>query len=119
MLTLHTLPKIVKKLTRVGRGIAAGQGKTAGRGTKGQKSRTGKNKHLGFEGGQTPLTARIPKKRGFKHQPKIKTITVTPKMIKNLFSSESKVTKSMLIEKGLISRQNRRVRIKLLHRHHA
>jgi large subunit ribosomal protein L15 len=51
---------------RVGRGIAAGKGKTAGRGTKGQKSRTGGSIPPGFEGGQTPLHRRIPKLRGFK-----------------------------------------------------
>ncbi len=50
---------------RVGRGIAAGQGKTAGRGTKGQKSRTGKGRRPGFEGGQNPLSQRLPKLRGF------------------------------------------------------
>lgn len=119
MLTLHTLPKVVKGSTRVGRGIAAGQGKTAGRGTKGQKSRTGKNQRLGFEGGQTPLMARIPKKRGFRRQPKITTIVITSRMINDLFGSQIKVTKSMLVKKNLISRQNRRVRIKQLPRHHA
>ncbi len=51
---------------RVGRGIAAGQGKTAGRGTKGQKSRTGSSRKPGFEGGQNPLMQRLPKLRGFK-----------------------------------------------------
>ena len=50
---------------RVGRGIAAGQGKTAGRGTKGQKSRTGKGRRPGFEGGQNPQMQRLPKLRGF------------------------------------------------------
>lgn len=50
---------------RVGRGIAAGQGKTAGRGTKGQKSRTGKGRRPGFEGGQNPLMQRLPKLPGF------------------------------------------------------
>lgn len=54
-----------KKPKRVGRGIAAGQGKTAGRGTKGQKSRTGSSRKPGFEGGQNPLIKRIPKLRGF------------------------------------------------------
>jgi large subunit ribosomal protein L15 len=52
---------------RVGRGIAAGQGKTAGRGTKGQKSRAGGNLPAWFEGGQTPLHQRIPKLRGFRN----------------------------------------------------
>lgn len=51
---------------RVGRGISAGQGKTAGRGTKGQNSRTGSKHYAGFTGGQGPLMQRIPKSRGFK-----------------------------------------------------
>lgn len=51
---------------RVGRGISAGQGKTAGRGTKGQGARTGKKLSATFMGGQGPLVRRIPKKRGFK-----------------------------------------------------
>lgn len=55
-----------KNPKRVGRGIAAGQGKTAGRGTKGQMSRTGSSKRPGFEGGQTPLMQRLPKLNGFR-----------------------------------------------------
>jgi large subunit ribosomal protein L15 len=57
-----------KPRTRVGRGIAAGKGKTAGRGTKGQKSRTGGSIPAWFEGGQTPIHQRIPKLRGFKNK---------------------------------------------------
>jgi len=57
--------------TRVGRGIAAGKGKTAGRGTKGQKSRAGGSIPPWFEGGQTPLHMRIPKLRGFRNPFKI------------------------------------------------
>jgi large subunit ribosomal protein L15 len=57
--------------TRVGRGIAAGKGKTAGRGTKGQKARAGGTIPAWFEGGQTPLHQRIPKLRGFKNPFKI------------------------------------------------
>ena len=52
------------KRRRVGRGIAAGRGKTAGRGTKGQLSRSGGRRRLGFEGGQNPLLRRLPKLRG-------------------------------------------------------
>lgn len=55
-----------KKAKRVGRGIAAGQGKTAGRGTKGQMSRAGSSRKPGFEGGQNPIMQRTPKLRGFK-----------------------------------------------------
>jgi large subunit ribosomal protein L15 len=57
-----------KPRTRVGRGIAAGKGKTAGRGTKGQKARTGGTIQPWFEGGQTPIHIRIPKLRGFRNK---------------------------------------------------
>ena len=60
-----------KAKRRVGRGIAAGQGKTAGRGTKGQKARAGGTIPAWFEGGQTPLHQRIPKLRGFRNLFKI------------------------------------------------
>ena len=60
-----------KPRKRVGRGIAAGQGKTAGRGTKGQKARAGGSIPPWFEGGQTPLHIRIPKLRGFRNRGKV------------------------------------------------
>lgn len=64
-----------KSAKRVGRGISAGQGKTAGRGTKGQSSRTGGKRRPGFEGGQTPLMMRLPKLRGFKsHKPRTQNV---------------------------------------------
>lgn len=65
---LTTTTKSGKGKSRVGRGIAAGQGKTAGRGTKGYGSRTGSTRKPGFEGGQNPLMQRLPKLRGFKSQ---------------------------------------------------
>ena len=71
---LHDLkpaPGSRKAKRRVGRGIAAGQGKTAGRGTKGQKARAGGTIPAWFEGGQTPLHQRIPKLRGFRNLFKI------------------------------------------------
>jgi large subunit ribosomal protein L15 len=71
---LHDLkpaPGSHKARRRVGRGIAAGQGKTAGRGTKGQKARAGGSIPAWFEGGQTPLHQRIPKLRGFRNPFKI------------------------------------------------
>jgi len=58
-LSSHKNPK------RVGRGIAGGQGKTAGRGTKGQRARAGSTRKPGFEGGQNPMIQRLPKLRGF------------------------------------------------------
>ena len=68
---LHPAAGSRRKRTRVGRGIAAGQGKTAGRGTKGQKSRAGASIPAWFEGGQTPIHIRVPKLRGFKNRFKI------------------------------------------------
>lgn len=67
---LHTLspsPGARTRPKRVGRGISAGGGKTAGRGTKGQHARTGKGRRFGFEGGQTPLLRRQPKLGGFRN----------------------------------------------------
>lgn len=64
---LQPAPGSRKPKRRVGRGIASGQGKTAGRGTKGQKARAGGSIPAWFEGGQTPLHQRIPKLRGFKN----------------------------------------------------
>ena len=57
-----------KYARRVGRGVGSGRGKTAGRGFKGQKSRSGSSRKLGFAGGQMPLYRRLPK-RGFSNQP--------------------------------------------------
>jgi large subunit ribosomal protein L15 len=65
---LHPAPGSRRERTRVGRGIAAGKGKTAGRGTKGQRSRTGSSIPAWFEGGQTPIHIRVPKLRGFKNR---------------------------------------------------
>jgi large subunit ribosomal protein L15 len=65
---LHPAAGSNRPRTRVGRGIAGGKGKTAGRGTKGQKARAGGSIPARFEGGQTPLHIRIPKLRGFKNR---------------------------------------------------
>lgn len=64
-----------KNAKRVGRGIAAGGGKTAGRGTKGQNARKSGGVRPGFEGGQTPLMQKLPKLRGFTpHRPKVENV---------------------------------------------
>ena len=59
---LNAVPEQRKQRKRVGRGPGSGHGKTAGRGTKGQKSRSGYARRMGFEGGQMPLYRRLPKK---------------------------------------------------------
>jgi large subunit ribosomal protein L15 len=98
-----------KPAKRVGRGIAAGSGKTAGRGTKGQKSRTGSSKKPGFEGGQNPLIQRLPKLRGFKsHRTPIETISIA-KLTK---LKAGVVDTQVLAEQGIVS--NPFVRVKLI-----
>lgn len=85
---------------RVGRGIAAGQGKTAGRGTKGQRARTGSSRKPGFEGGQNPLLQRLPKLRGFKsHKPQ--TVNVYTGQLDDL--KDKNVDNFALAEAGLIT----------------
>lgn len=68
---LRPAPGSHRDRTRVGRGISAGKGKTAGRGTKGQKSRAGASIPPWFEGGQTPIHIRVPKLRGFKRRDRV------------------------------------------------
>ena len=88
---------------RLGRGISAGGGKTAGRGTKGQKSRAGHNIPKRHEGGQTPLSMRLPKLPGFKSsRPKAVVLSLTD--ISNNFKSGEVVSVESLIEKGLINK---------------
>jgi large subunit ribosomal protein L15 len=99
-----------KSRKRVGRGIAAGQGKTAGRGTKGQGSRTGFSKRPGFEGGQNPLMQRLPKLHGFRSN-KVKAENVFTDQLNDL---GAKVDTQLLADKGLISSPY--VRVKLLTR---
>jgi len=90
-----------KSRKRVGRGIAAGQGKTAGRGTKGQNARSGGGVRPYFEGGQLPIVRRLPHKRGFKNR--FKTY-YTPVNLERLLSFEENtvVTPDVLAEAGII-----------------
>lgn len=103
-----TTPKN-KAPKRVGRGIAAGQGKTAGRGTKGQNARTGSSRNPGFEGGQNPLMQRLPKLRGFRSF-KIAQETVYTGQLASV--SGKTVDTAALAEAGLIS--SAYVKVKLL-----
>ena len=91
------------KRTRVGRGVGSGLGKTSGRGHKGQKARSGGGVRRGFEGGQTPLYRRLPK-RGFTNI-HAKTYTeVTFKMLNQ--SKATDVTAESLLEEGIIGKIN-------------
>lgn len=88
---------------RVGRGIGSGLGKTSGRGHKGQKARAGGGVRRGFEGGQTPLYRRLPK-RGFKNINAKNYTEVTLTMLNKATTEE--VTAESLIKDGIISKEN-------------
>ena len=92
-----------KARTRVGRGIGSGLGKTSGRGHKGQKARSGGGVRRGFEGGQTPLYRRLPK-RGFTNI-HAKTYTEVTLTMLNKATTEE-VTAESLIADGIISKAN-------------
>lgn len=87
---------------RVGRGVASGTGKTAGRGTKGHKSRSGGGVRPGFEGGQMPLHRRLPK-RGFTNIFRKSVTTVNLRDLDRL-ESGSVVDKTALIKAGLVKK---------------
>lgn len=88
-----------RKSTRVGRGISAGKGKTAGRGTKGQGSRKSGGVRPGFEGGQMPLYMRIPKLRGFTSKRTPATNIYTGQLQE---LGKAKIDTAVLTELGLI-----------------
>ena len=98
---------------RLGRGTGSGSGKTSGRGTKGQKSRTGFNIPQRFEGGQTPLIQRLPKKGGFKSF-RPKPVIIKTSQLDKLFSEGELITPKNLGEKGLIEISRKIPKIKIL-----
>ena len=91
-----------KKKQRIGRGKGTGNGETAGRGTKGQNSRSGGGVHLGFEGGQMPLQRRVPK-RGFTNIFKKQYEIINVKDLKHFKSGES-INSDNLRESGLLKK---------------
>jgi len=99
-----------KSRKRVGRGISAGGGKTAGRGTKGQKSRAGHNIPKRFEGGQTPLSMRLPKLPGFKSHHKKATV-LSLDLLSKTYKDGEIVSLATLTEKKLIAANDKRVKI--------
>ena len=90
-----------KNLRRVGRGTGSGQGKTAGKGTKGQLARSGPGLPAWFEGGQMPLHMRLPKLRGFKNRQRIEFVAVNVSQLET-YAVDGKVTPETLAAKGLI-----------------
>lgn len=87
---------------RVGRGPASGNGKTAGRGMNGQKSRAGGGKGAGFEGGQTPLTRRLPKLPGFRNFNRVEYVPVNVSRLDAKFNAGDLVDADTLYAAGII-----------------
>ena len=100
---LHPAKGSTHKKKRVGRGPGSGLGKTAGRGEKGQKSRSGYSSKIGFEGGQMPLHRRLPK-RGFTNIFKKHWIEVSLEALEKHFSADDEVTPEVLHNRGIIKK---------------
>jgi large subunit ribosomal protein L15 len=95
---------------RIGRGDAAGQGSTAGRGMKGQKSRSGGGPRVGFEGGQLPIIKGLPMRRGFTNIFKTYYTLVNLDTLER-FEAGEEVTPAILAERGYIRNLNRPVKV--------
>ena len=91
-----------KSRKRVGRGNGSGYGTTAGRGSKGQLSRSGGGKGAGFEGGQTPLAMRLPKLPGFKNHTRVEYAPVNVSRLELLYNDGETVDAESLLAKGVI-----------------
>ena len=105
---LHPAKGSTHKKKRLGRGPGSGLGKTAGRGNKGQKSRSGYSMKIGFEGGQMPLQRRLPK-RGFTNIFKKQWIEVTVAALENSFEADDEITPELMHERGVIAKGRRDV----------
>ncbi|KHF28895.1 50S ribosomal protein L15 [Anoxybacillus sp. BCO1] len=99
---LQPAPGSRKERNRVGRGIGSGNGKTSGKGHKGQNARSGGGVRIGFEGGQTPLFRRLPK-RGFTNIHR-KEYAIVNLEVLNRFEDGTEVTPELLLETGVVSK---------------
>ena len=99
-----------KDVKRIGRGPASGQGKTAGKGHKGQLARAGRGMRPGFEGGQMPLQRRLPK-RGFNNIFAKEIVTVNVSDLERCFKSGATVDAAALIEAGLIKKEKDGIKV--------
>jgi large subunit ribosomal protein L15 len=97
-------------IKRIGRGQGSGQGKTAGRGHKGARSRSGFKMKRGHEGGQMPLHRRVPK-RGFHNPFRVEYEVVNLDTLGQRFEAKTVVTPELLVEHGLLSRVDGRIKI--------
>ena len=101
---LSPMPGSTKEVKRIGRGHGSGQGKTAGKGHKGQKARAGRGMNPGFEGGQMPLQRRLPK-RGFNNIFAKEIAIVNVAALDAAFDNGAVVDPAALIEKGLVKKE--------------
>ena len=101
---LSPAPGSTKSVKRIGRGPASGQGKTAGKGHKGQKARAGRGMNPGFEGGQMPLQRRLPK-RGFNNIFAKEIAIVNVSALEKCFDNDAVIDAAVLIEKGLVKKE--------------
>lgn len=112
---LENIPKRkdrIKKAKRLGRGYGSGVGgHTVGRGTKGQKSRSGHKSLVAFEGGDVPFFRRMPKLKGFKSRSKINTQVINIGTISKNFKSGEKITVEKLKERGFIRKGAQEVKV--------
>jgi len=112
-MALHNLrpPKGAKHAKkRIGRGPGSGHGKTASRGSKGAKSRSGFRFKRGFEGGQMPLHRRVPK-RGFHNPFRVEYAVVNLDTLAEVFDAGSSVTPDVLRERGLVRKAGAKVKV--------
>jgi len=111
---LHDLspaPGSRKKRKRVGRGNASGHGTTAGRGDKGQNSRSGGGKGPGFEGGQNPIQMRMPKLGGFKNRNRVEYAVVNVGRLEDLYDAGQVVDIDSLFDKGVTKSKTAPVKV--------
>ncbi|MDD6730397.1 50S ribosomal protein L15 [Hugonella massiliensis] len=108
---LTPAPGSRKNRKRVGRGNGSGYGKTSGRGMNGAKSRAGKQKRAGFEGGQTPLYMRLPKLPGFRNINHVEYLPVNVSRLEEKFEAGETVDKAALKAKGIIKHETDLVKV--------
>lgn len=106
--SLHPAKNSRKNRKRIGRGPGSGKGKTAGRGTKGQKSISGYSRKRGFEGGQMPLHRRVPK-RGFTNIFRTEYSVVNLDRISKI--SKAKIEPKDLVEAGIIKKETELIKV--------
>lgn len=107
---VHQVRGSKKRRKRLGRGLGSRRGTFSTRGVKGQKARAGARIRPGFEGGQTPLYARLPKRRGFRAS-KEKATVVNLDDLERHFPAGATITRAGLATAGLIRRDTRRVKV--------